>query len=118
MLEDACLLGDASLLANLFDASNVTTSLRSGIGEAHPLGRRVGDRRGVLGGSAWPSAVISLTSTVERCAADLIAAEARVASECYRFGSAAGAELGQNVADTVADALFCEYEAAGDDSVV
>ena len=50
--------------------------------------------------------------------ADLFAAEACVASECYRFSSAVGAELGQNVADPVADALFCEYEAAGDDSVV
>ena len=37
--------------------------------------------------------------------ADLFAAESRVASECYRFSSAAGAELGQNVADQIADAF-------------
>jgi hypothetical protein len=68
-------------------------------------------------------ALSSLTSTVDsRVAdsrvADSFAAEARVASECYRFSSAVGAELGQNVADPVADALFGKYEAAGDDSVV
>ena len=50
--------------------------------------------------------------------ADLFAAEACVASECYRFSSAVGAELGQNVADPVADAFFGEEEAAGNGSVV
>jgi hypothetical protein len=48
----------------------------------------------------------------------LFAAKSRVASWYYRFGSAAGAELGQNVADAVADTFFCEYQTAGDDGVV
>jgi hypothetical protein len=62
--------------------------------------------------------VISLASTSEWSVGGVFAAESGVASYCYCFGASVGAELGQNVADPVADALFGEYEPAGDDSVV
>jgi hypothetical protein len=55
---------------------------------------------------------------VEGPSAGLFAAKSRVASYYYGFGAAAGAKLGQNVADAVADAFFGEYEAAGNGSVV